>query len=219
MMDEIVEGQRHRELLSTELAHRVKNTLATVQAMAQATLNKGRPAREVLPDFLSRIVALAATHEVLTRDHWESADLADLVRRVVEPLCGDVDARFRLSGPEAVLPPREALGITMVLHELCTNALKYGALSAAGRIELSWSLRQTAEGRLLDLIWRERNGPVVAPMLGNGFGTRLIERALGATGSARLNFEPEGVTCVIQLLLPADAQDGLTDPDQQRPMS
>jgi two-component sensor histidine kinase len=204
MIDEIIEGQRHRELLANELAHRVKNSLTTVQAIAHATLNKDCPASEVLPDFLSRIAALAATHEVLTRDHWESANLADLVRRVVEPLCGEVEGRFRLSGPAVVLPPRDALAITMVIHELCTNALKYGALSGAGQIDVTWSLATTAEGLLLNLVWQECDGPGVVATARNGFGTRLIERALGGTGSAQLNFRPEGVSCTMRLLLPIE---------------
>ncbi len=203
MMDEILASEEQRSLLANELSHRVKNTLATVQAIATATLNKSRPANEILPDFLARITALARTHEVLTRDRWEGSSLRDLAARVIQPLCGDIDARFRIEGPPVDLPSREALGMTMVLHELCTNALKYGALSeATGHVDLTWSLVETGEEPAIRLVWHETGGPPVAsPNPRAGFGSRLIARAFGSAGTAVMTFDPAGLVCVAEVSL------------------
>jgi two-component sensor histidine kinase len=138
LMDEIVRSQEQRALLAGELEHRVKNTLATVQALALSTMNRQAPGKDVLPDFLARIAALARTHDVLTRERWDHADLRDLLVGVLAPLVGDVEGRVRLHGPRVQLSPHEALGMTMVVHELGTNALKYGSLgSPGGRVELT----------------------------------------------------------------------------------
>jgi two-component sensor histidine kinase len=203
MMDEIEASQDQRDLLASELSHRIKNTLATVQAIAASTLNKPTPAAALLPEFTGRIAALARTHEVLTRDRWEGADLRDIVMRVVQPLCGDADDRLSIDGPAVECPARQALGMTMVLHELCTNALKYGALSVPhGRVDVTWSTQAVPQGTAVTLVWRERNGPpVVRPTGRGGFGSRLMARAFGSDGTAAVEFGTSGVTCRVDLVI------------------
>lgn len=202
MMDQIASIQEHRELLSNELLHRVKNTFAAVQAIAGLSLNKAAPARDLLPDFQSRIAALAGTHEVLTRERWQGAELHDLIRHVARPICGDDATGFTLDGPPVDLSARDALGMTMVLHELCTNALKYGALSQpSGRVMLAWTITPGANDRRLELTWRETGGPPVAETRSSGFGSRMIQRALGQAASVVLDFETTGVVCRITVRL------------------
>jgi two-component sensor histidine kinase len=203
LMDEIGRSQEQRELLAGELEHRVKNTLATVQALAVATMNRDASGKELLPDFLARIGALARTHEVLTRERWDNADLRQLFLGVFRPLVGDVDLRVRLTGPDMELPPGKALAMTMVTHELCTNALKYGSLGTpGGRVELTWATTERDGDPLLELTWRETGGPAVHRPDGRaGFGTRMIGRALGGIGSAALDFEPSGLICRIEIAL------------------
>ena len=198
LMEEIAAGSEQRDLLAGELEHRVKNTLATVQALATSTMNRAEPAQVLLPHFLARIGALARTHEVLTRERWDSADLGTLLQEVLAPLVSEIEPRVHLEGPEIELSPAQALGLTMVVHELCTNALKYGALSSpAGRIDLTWDI---GEGRRLSVIWREREGPpVVAPTARKGFGTRLIDRALANIGQTTVEFVPSGLICRIEI--------------------
>ncbi|GGH10085.1 hypothetical protein GCM10007036_06460 [Alsobacter metallidurans] len=209
MMDEIVRSQDQRELLAGELAHRVKNTLATVHAIAASTLNKVSPGREILPDYLARIAALARTHDVLTSERWEGAELHALIRAVTGPLVVDHESRMTLAGASLHLRPSEVLGMTMVLHELCTNALKYGALSVPdGRVSITWATAPDVSGPTLTLTWRERGGPpVVAPGSRLGFGTRLMARAFGDAGEVRVHFEPEGVLCRIDLEIAETAKD------------
>eukprot|EP01037_Dinobryon_pediforme_P002065 gene2065-2102_t len=202
LMDEIASSQEQRELLSNELAHRVKNTLTIVQAIAVLTMSRRIPAQEALPDFLSRITALGRTNDVLTRSSWDRTALRDLIIRVAEPLSPNAGAAFRFDGPNVDLPPQEALGMTMVLHELCTNALKYGALSRPGGMVLvDWAWREPSS-TTLDIVWRERGGPrVEAPQRGTGFGTRLIARALGEHGSTSVEFSEHGLICRIELTI------------------
>ncbi len=203
LMDEIERSQERQALLAGELEHRVKNTLATVHALAASTMDKDIPGSELLPDFLARIGALARTHEVLTRERWEAADLRQLLISVFQPLVGNLDQRVSLIGPDVELPPSEALAMTMVAHELCTNALKYGSLgSPNGRVELTWAVVARDARRLLEMTWREKDGPAVQTPLGNGgFGTRMIGRALRGFGAAAISFDPSGLTCTIEIAL------------------
>lgn len=208
LMDEIDRSQEQQGLLAGELEHRVKNTLATVHALAVSTMNKEIAGKELLPDFLARIGALARTHEVLTRERWEAADLHKLLIGVFQPLVGNLDLRVGLIGPDVELPPAEALALTMVVHELCTNALKYGSLgSPNGRVELTWAIVRRNAGRLLEMTWREKDGPAIQPPSGKaGFGTRMIERALRGSGSVAIEFDPSGLICRIEIALEKSAE-------------
>ncbi len=207
MMDEIITTQAKRDLLSRELSHRVKNTLSTVQALAMATLNGPQPARDLLPEYLQRISALGRMHDVLLHDHWESASMLCALDGVLRPLCPDL-TRVRISGEDCELPPHHALGMTMVLHDLTTNALKHGALSTPdGRIDITWTVECPGSDTVLDVTWREHGGPPVRPVSGRkGFGMRLMSRAFASAGTATLQFEPRGIVCRIVLRLTAGEQ-------------
>ena len=200
-------AERQR-LLIDELNHRVKNTLATVQSVAAQSFRDEVAPTDSRALFEGRLMALSKAHDVLTRENWRGANLHAVVREVIEPYRGGEP--FRVRGPALRLSPREALSIAMGLHELCTNAAKYGALSSgAGEILLDWTA--ASNGRLR-LRWEERGGPPVVSPTRTGFGTRLIERGLARelNGEARLSFEPAGLVCTLDLPLsePVAAADG-----------
>ncbi|AWN53776.1 PAS domain-containing protein [Methylobacterium sp. 17Sr1-1] len=192
-------AEEHLRLLVHELNHRVKNTLATVQSIAMQSLRglDGPQAAGAKTAFEARLIALARVHDVLTRESWEGAELAEVVKDALAPLDGPgAPSRFAVGGPALRLPPRIALSIAMALHELATNAVKYGALSVpAGKVALSWSV---ADG-CLSLRWQESGGPPVVPPTRTGFGSRLIERSLAREldGTVSLSFPREGVVCTI----------------------
>lgn len=200
-----------RRLLVDELNHRVKNTLATVQSLAAQSLRTltDDAALTGRATFEARLLALASAHDVLTRESWASADLHDVVSEVIRPYGEAGAARFTVKGPHVRLVPRTALALSMALHELCTNAAKYGALSAAaGIVEVEWQVDGGHDGRHLHLTWQERGGPPVTQPTRRGFGSRLIERGLASelSGTTRIVFEPTGVTCAITASLdPVDA--------------
>ncbi len=185
-------------LMINELNHRVKNTLATVQAIAWQTLRGTNTA--VRGTLENRLLAVASAHDVLTRKKWEGAALDDVVSGALAPF-GGRGGRFQVSGPPLLLCPRAALALAMGLHELATNALKHGALSvASGRVGINWDIL-TGDVPSLRLSWTERGGPPVLPPTRRGFGIRLLERTLAQDlgGSARISFDtPEGITCQIQ---------------------
>jgi PAS domain S-box-containing protein len=197
-------AELHLRLLVNELNHRVKNSLATIQAIAAQSFNGSRSLPEAQEAFTNRIVALSEAHDLLTRENWEGAELHDIASRLVTLHGGPV--RFGLSGPAIRLSPRAALSLSMALHELATNAVKYGALSVPeGRVAIAWDLAQGSGAQRLDLSWAEHDGPPVTPPTRRGFGSRLIERGLAAelSGEASIRFEPEGVVCRIRALLDA----------------
>jgi PAS domain S-box-containing protein len=194
------EAAAQRELLLAEMSHRVKNTLAVVQAIARQTFKAGRDGGAGRA-FEGRLAALAATHDLLTRDDRDSAPLT---RLAADALRADDKrgARVALSGPEVLLSPKHAVALTLALHELFTNALKYGALSNdGGRVTLAWSV----DGPILRLAWTESGGPPVKAPARRGFGSVLIERALAhdCDATVRLEYPPEGLTCRIEIPLPA----------------
>jgi PAS domain S-box-containing protein len=199
-LTDITERKRlteHQQLLINELNHRVKNTLATVQSILNQTLRRGHSPEELKALFASRLMALSAAHDVLTRAHWESAALCDIVAGALTPFQGPELPRVRIAGPQVLLAPNVALAIAMALHELATNAAKYGALSnATGVVSLDWTL--AGEGAPeLELVWRELRGPPVTPPATRGFGSRLLQQGLaGELGSpAEMDFHPEGLVC------------------------
>ena len=187
------------QLMVNELNHRVKNTLATVQAIASQTL-RGSDAI-VRRTLEGRLMALAAAHDVLTRESWEGASLDDVVAGALAPFSGREDGRFRVYGPPLRLWPRAALALAMALHELSTNALKYGALSAgSGHVAICWEIVSGANP-ILRLTWTEQGGPAVTPPARRGFGMRLVERSLmqDLGGTIIVSFgDPLGVTCLVE---------------------
>jgi PAS domain S-box-containing protein len=195
-------AELHLRLLVNELNHRVKNSLATIQAIAAQTFHAARSLPQAQEAFTARIVALAEAHDLLTRENWEGADLLDLLSRL-EVLHGGSE-RFAVVGPPVRLSPRMALSLSMVLHELATNAVKYGALSTPrGHVRIAWTVVPGPAHARLALTWTETGGPSVRPPTRRGFGSRLIERGLAAelSGEARIDFEPDGVVCRIEAAL------------------
>jgi len=194
----------------------VKNTMAIVQSLSAQTLRADRPTAEAREDFDGRLMALAGAHVLMTEAEWRSAPLRELVERTIEPFAsGDGAARFSVTGPQATMPPKSAVAFALAVHELCTNAAKYGALSAeTGHVSIDWTLAATAEGPRLRLTWRETGGPPVAEPARRGFGSRLLERGLSAElkGEVRLSFPPEGLVCTIDAPAPVD------DPEELFPL-
>jgi two-component sensor histidine kinase len=206
MATRIARAEAHRELLINELNHRVKNTLTTVQSIAARTLRGTGSGRDAAQTLESRLIALSRTHNVLSETNWESADLHGIANGTLEPYLSRDSARVEISGPPVQLRPRVALTIAMVLHELATNAIKYGALaSAGGRISLAWRFVDGAPEPTLRMIWRESGGPSVQPPERKGFGSTLIEASVAheLKGNATLSFEPSGVVCTMEFPLQA----------------
>jgi PAS domain S-box-containing protein len=199
-------GEEHQRLLVNELNHRVKNTLAIIQGIAQQTFRGSDVPTERREAFEGRLSALSAAHNLLTRENWETASIRELVEAAVDPYRGG-DGRVTLDGPDVRLAPRTAVSLALAIHELGTNAAKYGALSGpAGSVSVRW---HAAEGRL-GLVWSESGGPPVAPPAGRGFGTRMIERALAAElgGEAVIDFRPEGLVCTVGASLSGTERSG-----------
>ena len=190
---ERVEIERQREILTLELDHRVKNILAVVQGLARFSF--GEADRTHVRQFEERLRALAEAHAVLTREHWRSAGLKDLLGEIIHAM--RLEGRVQFTGPDVVLAPSSAIAYALAFHELATNALKHGALSQPkGRVEVRWSLEGQAKERL-HLVWTESDGPAVEPPSRSGFGSRLIKRAvaheLGA--AVRFDYRPSGLVC------------------------
>jgi PAS domain S-box-containing protein len=195
-------AEEHQQLLIGELNHRAKNLLAIIQGVAHQTL-KNMPAED-RQAFDGRLRALAAAHTLLTRGNWESADIREVIYDTVAAICPTND-RVEIEGPAVLLRPKTAVSLAMAVHELTTNALKYGSLSVThGRVGVRWQVA----GDRLHLQWCERGGPRVFPPDKRGFGTRMIERGLAAelAGAVRIDFHAEGLVCTIDAPLPtADA--------------
>lgn len=199
------DGERHRDLLIGELNHRVKNTLAVVQSIAAQTLRAEDEPRVALRAFEARLAALARAHDILVDHAWDVAPLTDLIARILAPFREAAASRFDLTGPEVRLEPRVAVALALALHELATNAVKYGALSGpSGRVSIRWRVHRGEAGAMMKLTWRESGGPRVTAPARRGFGSRLVERALTGElkGGARLEFDPAGVVCDLGVALP-----------------
>ncbi|MGH8192228.1 MAG: chemotaxis protein CheB [Rhodanobacteraceae bacterium] len=195
---ERVQAQRHRELLLGELNHRVKNTLAGVQAIAQQTLTHASSLEDFGETFMARLLALSATHNLLAREIWGGAQLRELILAELAPFQGNGGSRVEISGDAVRLAPKQAVALSMAVHELATNAVKYGALSTPdGRVAVGWETRDHGDTAWLHLNWTERNGPPVTEPTRRGFGSRLIidGLALELDGEVQLQFERAGVIC------------------------
>jgi PAS domain S-box-containing protein len=189
-----------RELLLHEVKHRVKNTLATIQALATQTLKGAPPAEKSA--FINRLHALSGAHDLLTLSDWQDIGIAALVRQTLDPFSQAGETRVACDGPDVGLSANKGLLLTMVLHELATNAVKYGALSVEqGRVAIDWRMAM-AERPTLRLEWRESGGPTVAAPGHRGFGSRMIAAALhGSEGQVEFDYRPEGLRVVLDMLL------------------
>ncbi|WP_262027540.1 sensor histidine kinase [Microvirga sp. Mcv34] len=204
-------SEEHQRLLLNELNHRVKNTLATVQSLAAqsfrgAATQSLQPLPSACATFEARLFALARAHDVLTREKWEGAEFSDVLTEACAPYRTDEAecSRVETEGPALRISPPMALSFSMILHELFTNALKYGALStASGVVRISWSILAGPSGPRLSLRWAERGGPPVTPPTRKGFGSRLIQDGLARelNGTVSLDYEPDGVVCTIDVPL------------------
>jgi PAS domain S-box-containing protein len=203
-------AQEHQQLLIHELNHRVKNTLSIVQALAMQSFNERFDPAVARKTFDARLTALSAAHSLLTTQNWESAGLLETIKASVAATVGANVARVALRGPDIVIAPQTAVSLAMTIHELCTNAIKYGALSNDnGKVDVRWNAAP-GEGELVELSidWTEAGGPPVETPSRRGFGTRLIERGLSAElrSTVQLDFQPAGLKCTILAKLPAVAK-------------
>jgi two-component system, chemotaxis family, CheB/CheR fusion protein len=177
----------------------VKNTLAVVEALASQTA--GKTVEEFREKFAGRLRALAQPHTLLVDSDWKSVDLQALLKQGLSAYHLDDGERLRLDGVSIAVTPKQALGLRMVVHELATNAVKYGALSNPnGSVHLSWQVEQIGNRQQrVRLHWEERGGPAVKAPTQTGFGSRMVKAAIeyDLGGEARLNYAPEGLTCVI----------------------
>ena len=194
------EAQEARELLLHEIKHRVKNTLATIQALASQTL-KQAPAEERAA-FIGRLHALSTAHDLLTYSDWQEIGITALIGQTLSPF--DTGGhRITLNGADRGLSPNRALLLTMVLHELGTNAVKYGALSGeTGRVTVDWQITNDDQRPVVHVAWRESGGPPVSPPSRRGFGSRMIASAFqGSDGAVEFDFRPDGLEVKMSIML------------------
>jgi PAS domain S-box-containing protein len=211
-------AERLQRILTDELSHRVKNTLATVQAIASQSLARARSSNDFVSSFGGRLQALANAHTLLTRTQMQGADIMALVNEQVLVGAANGD-RISCSGPQLVLEPQTAVHVALVLHELATNARKYGALSVpAGRLSVTWEVRTNGACSLY-LAWKESDGPKVSAPRAHGFGRALIEQTVRSHGGeVSVHYHRDGLTCEIDLPLPAQAR-AITGADIAAPRS
>jgi two-component sensor histidine kinase len=188
-----------QKLILEELHHRIKNTLATVSAIASQSLRTATSLEQGQQAIEGRLVALGRAHDLLLQARWSSTSLAHIVRGATEPFEGQDTARFSISGREIKIISGSVIALAMTFNELCTNATKFGALSVpAGRVEIGWII----DAERLRLTWTEKDGPPVHPPTRRSFGTRMIE-TLGKQldGDAHLAYEPTGFVYTLDVPL------------------
>src|SRR5215210_4835226 len=183
------QSEEHQALLIRELQHRVKNTLATVQALLRATSRSASTVEDFRQVFEARVLSLSRTHNLLVETTWRTALLRDILQSELVPYDDGAGTRVLLTGPTVELPAELALPIGMAIHELTTNAAKYGAFSTPrGWLEVEWDVRGTDGSRRLALRWTEHDGPPVEAPSRKGFGSSLIQRLLTMQCKAEIKF-------------------------------
>jgi two-component sensor histidine kinase len=188
-----------RNLLTRELNHRVKNTLANVLSILSLTRRRTNNLDDFADSLEGRIRALSATHDLLTHSDWGTIPIRAVIEAELQHFRAGSDEPIALDGPEAELAPNDALSFGLALHELATNAAKYGSLGVAeGTVSVTWRL---LENNLAEVEWRERGGPPVAELRSRGFGTELIEKIVAheLRNPVQLEFHREGVRCVMRV--------------------
>jgi len=201
---QLARSQADRELLINELNHRVKNTLAAVQGLVSSTMRSALSIADAKTVIEERIVALGRAHDVLTQEHWEGADLRDLVLSIVQPYRTEHSDGIEVSGPDLRVDPRAAVALAMVFHELMTNAAKYGALSQPeGRVRVEWSTTEDGGHSTLRVVWMEMGGPLVQAPIRRGFGSALIEQSITRElgGTFEKDFDRAGLICTMMIPL------------------
>lgn len=203
------EAENHRDLLTKEMSHRVKNTLATVLSIVGQSLRQAGIDGEVASSISQRLQALAGAHDVLTSRGWQEAELSEIVAAATAPFDSGPTKRIHAGGEKIFVSSRAATAIALAMHELSTNAIKYGALSNdSGVVTVNWAL----EAGGFQLVWTERGGPVVQEPTRRGFGSRMIERALASSinGSAEIDYRPTGIVFTIKT-----SSNNLIEPEHQ----
>jgi two-component system, chemotaxis family, CheB/CheR fusion protein len=197
-------AEAHREILVGELNHRVKNTLAIVSAIASQTLSGASSIKSAKDAFGERLLALSRAHDLLMRENWSGTDLGNIINTTIEPFLVDRN-QFRLDGIFLAVQPALAVTFSLALHELCTNAAKYGALSVQeGFVDIVWRISGDGANQKLLMTWSESGGPTVVTPTRKGFGSRLIQKALAMelAGEVSVLYEPTGVICRIEAPIP-----------------
>jgi PAS domain S-box-containing protein len=212
-LTKLKEEEARSRMLIDELNHRVKNTLSTVQSIVWQTLRTTTDPKQIRQSIESRLSALSRSHDLLTREKWESAGLLDIAHDALEPFAGAGGRadRIVITGENIRFPPKAALALGIAFNELATNAVKYGALSnAVGSIQISWTAETTPAGKRILLSWSERGGPPVPPPAHKGFGSRVLERGLAHElgGAVQLDYQPNGLICTMAIPLPRGAPVG-----------
>jgi PAS domain S-box-containing protein len=208
-------AEQRQHLLIRELHHRVKNTLATVQAIVGSTARTASSIDEFYQGFVGRIVSLARTHNLLTEDLWQKAALEELIQTELGPYEDEARNRIVVDGPHVELPSEAAVPIGMAIHELTTNAAKHGALSTfGGQVDVKWHIEPGAERPLLHFTWTEHGGPRVTQPSRQGFGSRLLQRVLTTQLQAQvhMDFQEEGLRFSMTMPMPGDPP--LFNPDK-----
>ncbi len=187
------DAARRQALLIGELNHRVKNLLAVVQGIAHQSIRASQSLDDFGPAFAGRLSGLARVHEILTETSWTSGSLRDIVDSAITPVADDASARIAVSGPDVALSPKQLMGMSMILHELMTNAVKYGALSIPeGRLDVTWSANKSG----IAFEWRESGHTAVAAPVHTGFGSKMIEMCVrhDLKGEHQKSWQPQGFT-------------------------
>ena len=202
------QSQARQQLMNREMAHRMKNTLAMVQAIVGQTLRRAGSTKDAIHAINQRLAALGHAHTALTRTRWGNASIMEVIEGAIAAHRAEA-GRIRMNGPKMDLGAKAVLAITLALHELSTNAAKYGALSGdTGTVTIDWSVTGGAADSRFRLSWTERGGPPVSPPQQKGFGSRLIADSIGADlkGEAKLAFDARGVTWTLDAPLTAITQ-------------
>ncbi len=197
----VLEEEQH--VLQRELSHRMKNTLAMVQAIVSQSLRHAESLQQASDTIAGRLMVLSRAQDILTATDWISAEVEAVVEHAVAPH-RDEDARFTIAGPPARMSARQALGLSLAVHELATNAAKYGALSNdSGSVSIGWTVNEAKDFRF---VWHEAGGPAVAPPGHSGFGSRLTQRIVAEyfSGRARIDYDTAGVVFTLEGRLAAD---------------
>ena len=195
-------SEQEKDLLLNEMNHRLKNSLARVQAIGRQTARGSKSIDEFLATFNGRLEAMSATQDLLTRSRRQEAQLHDLLKAEITPVLGEEGASFRLDGPRVVLDPKQVLALGLTFHELATNAMKYGAIGEPGGfLDVTWSIAGNDGARSLEIEWREKGSTAGVPPSKTGFGSALVEatvvQELG--GKVDRQFLPDGLRCRIAI--------------------
>lgn len=203
MLEEQRQSNRQRMILQRELAHRMKNTLSIVQAIVSQTLKHSDDIETAAERISGRLAAMSTAQDILTETSWSAADIVHVIDSAMRPHV-DGSGRVKAAGPNAEISAQQALGLSLAIHELATNAIKYGALSVAeGRVEIEW---QVDPDRTMRFEWRESGGPTVVVGDRKGFGSRLTERIVPAYfgGKAGIHHDPSGIRYLLEGKLETD---------------